>query len=349
MVGHLSAVDPNAYDTVSFSVDDSRFEVVTSDDGIKLKLKNGIALDYEANETHQVNVTVTGTDNAGLSIDQIFTLNVTNEVDDNVAPTAITLDNDNIEVTENNKGAVVGHLTVTDPNDPDGIASYTYSVDDPRFTVDDTQLKLKSDHALNYEATETVNVTVTATDQWGLSKDQLFTINVLNEDEGDVNVAPNAITLDTNVITENVPGFVVGTLTVYDINDPERDDPYTIYSVNDSRFEVNGAELKLKSDHALDYEATENHTVEVTVTAIDEGGLSKEQTFTINVLDDQNVAPTEITLDNNDVTENNRSGAVVGNLTVTDPNDLEGNDTYLYTVDDPRIEVNYGQLQLKYG
>ncbi|MET0092277.1 MAG: retention module-containing protein, partial [Sedimenticola sp.] len=95
VIGTLSTTDPDAGDSHTYTVSDSRFEVV----GDQLKLKAGESLDYESEVT--VNVTVTSTDSGtpGLSVDETFTITVTN-VDDN-APTLVDDDAANNEVAEN--------------------------------------------------------------------------------------------------------------------------------------------------------------------------------------------------------------------------------------------------------
>ncbi|KOR29521.1 hypothetical protein TI05_15080, partial [Achromatium sp. WMS3] len=57
-------------------------------------------------------------------------------------------------------------------------------------------------------------------DKGGLTKAQTFAVKVIDQ-EGDTNVAPTAITLDADPITENVQGGVIGNLTVTDPNDPD--------------------------------------------------------------------------------------------------------------------------------
>ena len=79
-IGTLATKDPDAGDAHSYTVSDDRFEVV---DGT-LKLKDGIALDHEAEPT--VDVTVTATDSGGLATSETFTLSVT---DVNEGPVAI--------------------------------------------------------------------------------------------------------------------------------------------------------------------------------------------------------------------------------------------------------------------
>ena len=70
-VGKLTAHDPDAGDSHTYSVSDARFEITA--DGT-LKLKAGQHLDYAAEKT--VALTVTATDAGGLSTQKTFTLNV---------------------------------------------------------------------------------------------------------------------------------------------------------------------------------------------------------------------------------------------------------------------------------
>ena len=70
VIGTLSSVDEDAADTVSYSVSDTRFEVV----GDQLKLKAGVSLDFESAAT--INIDVTATDAGGLTFTQQFTITV---------------------------------------------------------------------------------------------------------------------------------------------------------------------------------------------------------------------------------------------------------------------------------
>ncbi|NBG97148.1 hypothetical protein GTQ45_15530, partial [Pyruvatibacter mobilis] len=90
---------------------------------------------------------------------------------------------------------------------------------------------------------------------------------------------------------ENAAGAVVGTLTT---TDPDAGDTHT-YAVSDDRFEVVDGQLKLKDGVSLDHEAAD--TISLDVTTTDAGGLSRTETFTISVSDENEVA-TDIALDN---------------------------------------------------
>jgi VCBS repeat-containing protein len=97
----------------------------------------------------------------------------------NAAPTGITLSN--ASVPENETGATVGILTTVDPDAGD---THTYTVSDPRFEILGNALVLKQTESLDYESEATVRVTVTTTDQDGLSYSQDFDIAVRDIDEG---------------------------------------------------------------------------------------------------------------------------------------------------------------------
>jgi len=89
LVGLLSATDPDAGDTLSFSLTDDasgRFKII----GNQLQLANGLLLDYEQHISHSVTVRVT--DHAGLWLDKTFVItvqdvspeNVTGDAHDNI-------------------------------------------------------------------------------------------------------------------------------------------------------------------------------------------------------------------------------------------------------------------------
>jgi hypothetical protein len=92
----------------------------------------------------------------------------------NYEPTDIALDGG--AVVEGKAGAVVGVLTVVDPNLAD---THTFTVSDPRFTVEGNTLRLKDGIALDFEpGSASFEIEVTATDAGGLSRTETFTVEV---------------------------------------------------------------------------------------------------------------------------------------------------------------------------
>ncbi|MGF9567099.1 malectin domain-containing carbohydrate-binding protein [Neorhizobium sp. BT27B] len=101
------------------------------------------------------------------------------------------------------------------------------------------------------------------------------------------NVAPTDINLSGLLsVTENSAGAVIGTLTAVDANIADNH----IFTTDDSRFEIIGNQLKLRSNIALDHELAA--ATNVAVTATDSGGLSMVRTFGLVVTNDPSDDPT---------------------------------------------------------
>ncbi|MEZ5894123.1 MAG: cadherin domain-containing protein [Parvularculaceae bacterium] len=159
-VGVLSAVDPDVGDTLIYAiVDDASglFEL----DGDVLRLKAGAAFDFEAQDSYDISVSAT--DASGASIVKTFTIGV-NDV--NEAPTG--LDITNLSIAENDDGAIVGTLMVSDP---DAGETFTFALSDSRFEVVDGALKVKDGVSFDAESLSAVDLTVTATDASARSQD----------------------------------------------------------------------------------------------------------------------------------------------------------------------------------
>lgn len=101
----------------------------------------------------------------------------------NQAPTDIQVSTSTI--TEDTLGVVVGALTATD----DATSGLTFSIEDERFEIVGTDLKLKDALAVNFEEEQEVTVNVTVTDAGGLTFTKALTLTVDDLDaENGVNV-----------------------------------------------------------------------------------------------------------------------------------------------------------------
>ncbi|WP_308911515.1 DUF4347 domain-containing protein [Pseudokordiimonas caeni] len=94
-----------------------------------------------------------------------------------------------LTVSENAAGATIGTVTSVDPEG----TPITFSVSDERFEIVNGSLKLKAGVALDHESEATVQITITATDATGLTRDRGFTIQVADVNE--VNGTEGADTL----------------------------------------------------------------------------------------------------------------------------------------------------------
>ncbi|QYK41530.1 MAG: hypothetical protein KF887_19600 [Paracoccaceae bacterium] len=105
----------------------------------------------------------------------------------NVAPDDILFDDDTPSVDENADGADITRLGATDPNAADTV---TLTVDDPRFEIVAAagpglpwMLRLVAGETLDHETEPTVQVTITATDAGGLTREEVLTITVNDQND----------------------------------------------------------------------------------------------------------------------------------------------------------------------
>ncbi|MCZ8190879.1 MAG: Ig-like domain-containing protein [Microcystis sp. LE19-338.1B] len=108
-------------------------------------------------------------------------------------------------------------------------------------------------------------------------------ISTFNITINNVNEAPTNIQLSKNNIDENSSnGTVIGTLTT---TDPDANNTFS-YSLVDNangRFAINSNQLIVADGTKLDYETNQKHTI--TIRTRDQGGLTYDKSFDINLID----------------------------------------------------------------
>lgn len=247
----------------------------------------------------------TTTPNGGSSAYSLATDTATiNVTAVNDAPTDITLDN--LTVPENAHGAVIGNLATSDVDTGD---SHGYTVNDARFEVVGSQLKLKASTALDFEAEPTVSLTVTSTDSAGLSIQKALVITVTN-----VNENPVAGT-DSLSTVENVP-LLITTADLL-LNDADEDlDPLSIVGFTQP---ANGAVVDNLNGTWTYTPGSSFYGVDsLTYTLSDGNGGTAIGTIHINVSEAANTAPVAL-VDNLLTVEDSP-------LTITVASDIRGND-----------------------
>lgn len=265
IVGTLGAADDDVDDTIEFTVDDPRFETI----GSQLRLRDGVALDAEAESS--VTLVVTAVDAADARAEATFEIVVQDVFDAPVGEddraelseggVATELDSGATSVLENDDtgsgdaSAVLHSAPVHGSVDlaPDGTFEYRHSgsettSDSFRYVVRDSS------------GQESVPVTVTL-------------------DIEAVNSAPYAIGLDNTFVDENEPAASIGRLSAEDddLADTLR------FETSDGRFVVDGRELRLADGVSLDFEA--EPSVPLVITAIDSAGARTDASFDITVRD----------------------------------------------------------------
>ncbi|MEY4066630.1 MAG: Bifunctional hemolysin/adenylate cyclase precursor, partial [Pseudomonadota bacterium] len=273
------------------------------------RLKTSRVFDFEAQRNFTITITSVRSDGDFLAKNFIIKVNNVNE-----APTSIALSN--TAVAENMPaGTAVGTLSVTDPDAGD---TFTYELITDAFEL--TNGKLVTKAPLNFEQKASYVVDIAVEDQNGLqSPIKSFTIAVI-----DVKEAPTEIILSGNTILENnTIGTEIGTLSTTD-SDTGSTHTYTLDGSDSNAFEVvNG---KLRAKIVFDFDAKSSYNFFITTR--DQDNLTFRRSLTVSV---GNLVepPADIVLSKTSVAENLEAGALVGVLTLLQP---ETGSTYTYTL-----------------
>ncbi|NET73501.1 MAG: DUF4114 domain-containing protein, partial [Sphaerospermopsis sp. SIO1G2] len=150
-----------------------------------------------------------------------------------------------------------------------------------------------------------------------------------------VNNAPTDLTLSNNTVDENIgENAVIGQFTTVDSNAQGQSFTYTLDDGfgDNAAFTIEGNTLRI--NQSPDFEGKSNYIIRVTTT--DQGGLSYQQQFTININDvddagsNANTAPTDLTLNSTNIDENVGDNAIIGQFTTTDAN---AGDSFTYSLE----------------
>jgi hypothetical protein len=295
-------------------------------DGLALYLKAGAVLNYEAKDSYAVTVSVADSSvESALPPSTGFTLGITNV---NEIPTDITLSAATIAENQSS-GSVIGALTTTDVDAGDAFV-YTLVAGDGDFDNSVFQIvghTLQTEGSFNYEAKSSYSVRVRSTDAGGLFTEKSFTIIVT-----DVNEAPTGLSLTntTTALPENTQtASRIKLAEIVIADDALGTNSLTLSGADADSFEIDGIALYLKAGRILNYEAKYSYAVTLSVadTSVDGSTpLSNDYTLAITNVNENLI---DIALSAATITENQRSGSVVGTLTTTD---VDSGDTFIYTL-----------------
>ncbi len=341
LIGQLSTTDQDAGDTaatftyslplgLSGGEDNASFAIVGG------QLVTATSFNFEAKSVYSVRVR--STDQGGLSVDKVFTVNVQNI---NEQPTNISLSKSTVD--ENLPGgAIVGNLITADQ---DFAESFTYQLvsgpgsdDNSRFVIVNGQIQTQQ--SFNFEAQNSYTIRVKTTDVGGLSFEKVLTIGITN-----VNEPPVSFSLSSNTIAENLPASTaVGSFSTIDI---DNNDTFTYSlvlgsgSADNDKFTIVGDQLQTAT--GFDFEA--GSTYSIRVRSKDAGGLFVISVFTVNVTN-VNEAPVDISVSPSTITENQPVGTTVGNLVTNDP---DTGDTFNYALVSGAGSTNNGSFTIVNG
>ena len=168
-------------------------------------------------------------------------------------------------------------------------------------------------------------IRIYATNSGGTIYSNIVTFKTLAFDIDPENQAPTDITLSkASIIENNAINANIGTFSTSDADDGDNHIYFIVGNANRDKFNLN--KDTLRASQSLDYETRMAYTIRIRT---DDGrGGRFEKDFTITV-GNSNDPPTELTLSDSVIAENNAVNAVIGDLTITDE---DKSDTYTYTL-----------------
>ncbi|MHA7776543.1 cadherin domain-containing protein [Roseibium sp. M-1] len=339
------AEDPDATDTVTYSITDSRF-VIDPDTGV-ISVANGAVIDREATPFIDIEVTATSTD--GSTSTGTFRITIGDENEFSIGPVTDVDATDNFVMENSAGGTVVGVTAFAE--DPDATDTVTYSISDSRFVIDpDTGvISVANGAVIDREATPFIDIEVTATSTDGSTSTGTFRITIGDENEFSIGPVTDVDATDNFVMENSAGGTVVG-VTAF-AEDPDATDTVT-YSITDSRFVIDPdtGEISVANGAVIDREATPFIDIEVTATSTD--GSTSTGTFRITIGDENefSIGPvTDVDATDNFVMENSAGGTVVGVTAFAE--DPDATDTVTYAITDSRfvIDPDTGEISVANG
>ena len=303
VVGRILASEFDGEEIFFTLTDDADGRFTISADGV-IGVADGAALDHEANASHSITVRVT--DAVGSIDEQSFRIAI-NDV--NEAPATPALISQTAFIGEGSLGGtVVASFALSDPEDtvPTLVADGNPG---NLFEIVGGEVRLASevdfetlaglgyaigDHDGDGRTDIAVSLTVHA-DDGELRSDDADTITFYVED---VNEAPSALLTDNfagsfaerdRVPTgTTLPAITLAVLSVADPDLASQPNAQYTYTVDDTRFEVVGNQLRLKEGVGFDFENEEQVTVTVTATdqSVDPLSISQDITFAVDNADD---------------------------------------------------------------
>ena len=261
-VAQYTADDPEDVATIIWSLDgDDKdlFDITGGELTFKSSPDHDVAGDKDGNNVYLVTVTASdGTTPVTLAV-EVTVSNV------NEAPEFPASETGDRTVAENTAADqdIGAPVAATDPDSGDTLTYTLGGSDAGSFAIDETTGQLKTKDTLNYESKDTYTVTVTATDQAGLSATKTVTVTVssVNEVPEFTDGATASRSVDENTPAEQDIGAAVGA------TDPDTGDTltYTLEGDDAASFAIDGASGQLKTRDPLDYETKASYSVTVSV------------------------------------------------------------------------------------
>ena len=319
-VATFITTDPDNTDTHTYalisgtgSTDNDQFIIAGN------KLLTATSFDYESTQLYKIRVQTTDNGSIPKSFEQTFVITV---ADANDTPENLQLSFNQI-AEDASIGSVIGSFSVSDQDEDDthqySLVAGTGSTDNVSFAI--VYGELRNLVSFDYETKDSYSIRVKAKDVDGATVEQQFTINITNSND-----VPELIEIDNNIIGETTPvNTKVGTLTTTDA-DAGNTFSYKLSGTgnDNNKFVIIGDALLTSS--TFDYETQAFYFINVT--SKDNNGAEVSEQLVI-IINDENDDPTDISLSNNKIGENEPVNVVIGKLFTEDQDD---SDSFTYTL-----------------
>ena len=281
VVATLATIDEDVGDTASYTITNDPsgyFEIV----GNEIRVVAGADIDFETATTHDITIQVT--DGGGNTYSETVTLNVNNL---NEAAVGKPLDTDKTAnaVDEGaSAGSVVGITALA--SDGDGGDTVTYSLSDDAgglFAIDANSGIITVAGDLDAESATTQIIEVTATSSDGSTSTGSFAIAINDVNETAISALLDSDGSDNTVSEGATIGTAVGITALATDVDVGDTVTYTLSSNPGGLFAIDATSGEITVNAALDFEAAQDHAIEVTATSSD--GSTSTSLFTIDVTD----------------------------------------------------------------
>lgn len=295
-------------------------------DSHELRVADGSQLNFEANPT--ITLVVSITDDGTPSASSLATITV-HLTDVNDAPVVAA---QALSVDENSaNGTVVGTVAVTDE---DAVQNFTYEIIDSDlpdvFAIDSAtgQITVADGSQLDFESQSVITLTVQVTDPGSPTFVQQGTVTInLN----DVNDAPMVGDQEFSVAENSPVGTFVDQAIAHDVDSSQL--TIEIISGNaDGAFSIDpsSGEIFVADSTLLDFETHPTFTLLIRVTDNGDPAMSSEATIIIDVADVNEAPEAQAAVFN--VDENAAAGTVVGTVDATD---VDLGQTLTFAIVDP--------------
>ena len=308
IIGKVQATDADANtDFMDWVIAGGNEENVFSIDSETGEILLISTLDFETISSYSLDITVS--DGVFTSNPQNISVNIT-DVNDN---TPVIDEGQSFDVDENTEvGSVVGTVSATDEDSNPEFTSWTLSGSE-HFTINQNGEILVND-PLDYEEETSYTLVLSVNDGTFTSEETHLTISVNNlNDNAPVIEAEQSFTIDEDV----AEGTTIGQLQATDADGASSfswsilsGDPEGLFTISST------GSLSLTPNARLDFETTEVHILEMSIS--DGVNTSQTEAITINVNDLNDNSPVIESGQQFSVEENSPIGTIVGNVLATD-------------------------------